>query len=315
MANLFALLSAVGYGLHDLFVALGMRRGQATSSQALVINLLAGVLLLLIASSWIYWTAGYPPLNALGIIYFMASGVSAPFFGRIFSISAIQRIGATRSSTLRLSDTFFTMFIAVLFLKDPLSLRSALGIILLALGVILIINEKKTDPETAPVAATTDREKKNAPWEFMGVLKNINPGFFFGLASAFFFALGGIFRELGVEQVPSAILGATVSTGVAFLTNGVTAYLSGELRRPWDFPPISAMFFALAGISSTVGMLAFFLALTAGASISITSALKNLSPLVTLFLSWIFLRRFERITGRLVLSLFIVMAGAYLIVS
>lgn len=315
MGQLFALISALGYGLNDVFVALGMKRGKATSSQALIINLMAGVIVLLAVSLWIYCTSGFPPLHWLGIVYFIASGISAPFLGRICGISAIQHIGPSRSSTLRLTDTFFTMFIAVTFLNDSLDWRSALGIILLALGVIMVIQENRKREAEAPVAATEEDSEEKSLKGFMAVLKTINPGIFLGLASAFFFALGGIFRQLGVQYIPSPLLGTTLSTCVAFLTNGLTAYLNGELQGSWDLTPLSALYFALAGLASTAGMLAFFGSLTAGTSISITAALKNLSPLVTMFLSWIFLRQFERITLRLILCLFIVMAGAYLIVS
>jgi uncharacterized membrane protein len=46
--------------------------------------------------------------------------------------------------------------------------------------------------------------------------------------------------------------------------------------------PCRSLIFALGGFGNTTGMLMFFLALSAGGSVSVTAALKNTSPLFTL---------------------------------
>ncbi|KKM10545.1 hypothetical protein SY88_12755 [Clostridiales bacterium PH28_bin88] len=326
MAYLFAILSAAGYGINDLCIHIGMRSGRATSAQALIINLLSGNLLLAVAGMAVYFTAGFPPLDWAGMLYFIAAGLSAPFLGRIFSFSSIKRIGATRTTTLRVSDTFFTMATAFILLKNVITFRSVVGAVLLVAGVVMLINETSRAPIPAVEGTTSTTAEEAATGEDTGtvhsplagvthgILATINTGTLFALASAFFFALAGIFRQMALEYIPSAILGTIVGSFVALLTNSALTYLSGQLGSSWNITRRDAVFFALGGVGNTMGMLMFFLALAGGGSVSMTAALKNISPLFTIFLSWLFLRKMERFTVNLVASVLLVIAGASLIV-
>lgn len=325
MPYLFALFSAAGYGINDLCIHIGMRSGRATSAQALVINLLSGNLLLAVAGAAVYFTAGFPPLDWAGMLYFIAAGLSAPFLGRIFSFSSIKRIGATRTTTLRVSDTFFTMAMAFMLLKNVIPFRSVVGAVFLVAGVVMLINETSRTPMPAEGTTSTTAEEAATVEDTgtvhsllagvtHGILGTINTGTLFALTSAFFFALAGIFRQMALDSIPSALLGTIVGSFVALLTNTAMTYLSGQLGSSWNITRRDAVFFALGGGGNTVGMLMFFLALAGGGSVSMTAALKNTSPLFTLFLSWLFLRKMERFTANLVASVLLVIAGASLMV-
>ena len=132
--------------------------------------------------------------------------------------------------------------------------------------------------------------------------------------SAIFFALGGVFRQMSMTYVPSALLGTLVGTFVALITNSVYIYISAQPENGWSFTRGEITFFALGGLANSIAILFFFSALVSGTSISITAALKNTSPLFTLFLSWVFLRKAERFTLKLVCSIVVVILGAFIIV-
>jgi len=322
---LFALLSAAGYGLNDLCIQVGMRSGRATSSQALIINLISGNILLAMITGIYFFTTGFPPLNWGGVLFFIAAGVAAPFLGRIFSISSIKRIGATRTTTLRVSETFFTMLIAMVLLKDVIPFISFVGAIVLVAGIIMLINQTSRKTQTANEEVAASAEQNMNPTQNMKnersflhlvqmFFKLINIGIVFALISGFFFGLGGVFRQLALDFIPSAILGSFIGTFIALISNGLLVYFSGQLSNDWNITRREIFFFSLGGFGNTTGMLMFFLSLIIGGSVSMTTALKNTSPLFTLFLSWIFLRKFEQITLKLVLSILLVILGSTLIV-
>lgn len=319
MPYLLAFLSAAGYGLNSFCVQMGMRSGRATSAQALIVGLLTGNIVLGIVTLLYYYTSGLPQLNWYGMLFFIASGLTAPFLGRIFNIQAIRRIGSTRTATFRVSDTFFTMLLATVLLHDVVTWNSLLGAVLLVTGVVILIKERNREELKKPgtwqgeTAAAQDMPGK-LPQGLIGKLVDSRHiGAVFALTSAFLMAVGGIFRNMGINEVPSAILGAMVASFVALISNFALTYFSGQLGKGWEMPRRAAFFFGLGGLGSAAGMLMFFLALEAGGSVSMVAALKNTSPLITLALSWIYLRRVERFTPKLYLSILLVLCGACLI--
>lgn len=325
MPILLALISAAGYGLGDFCFHLGMKSGRASSSQILIINLLTGNILLFIFVVFMFITQGIPALNWQGILYFAAAGVSAPFLGRILTILAIKEIGATRASTLRVSDTFFTMIIAVIFLGDYLSLLSIVGAIILFIGIGIMINDLNKDNSAEKPQLTSnvdpfpaDSSSQPSTKRLLLFLKNIdliNYGSFLALLSAFSFALGSIFRQIALQYIPVVILGTFIQTFVALVTNGITAYSSGQLGDGWNIKGKELLIQILGGVGGTIGLLGFFFSLSHGGSVSMAAALKNTSPVFTLVFSWWFLRKTESYTIRLILSLLLVIIGAVFVVN
>ncbi len=299
MSYFFAILSATGYGFSDFCVHLASKSGRATSSQALVINLLSGNLLLVAVAAVIYLTYGMPHIDLTGMLSFAAAGVAGPFLGRIFNITAIKNIGATRTTTLRVSETFFSMLLAFVLLRNIIPVRSLVGAIVLVAGVVMLINETNKGPRSPKVSRG---------------LSALALGSLFALIASLFFAIAGIFRLTGSAHNPSAITGTLIGSMVALVTNAGFAYFSGQLGIRWNVTRREVLFYALGGLGNSTAMLMFFLALIAGGQVALVTALKNMSPLFTLLFSWIFLRKVERFTLMLVVSIVLVIFGAFLIV-
>jgi uncharacterized membrane protein len=296
MGYIYALLAAVGFGINDLCIQVGVKSGKCTTNQALLINLIAGNVVLSVMAVVTYFTVGFPPLNIMGILFFIAAGVCSPFFGRVLSFASIKEIGATRTTTLRVSDAFFTIVIAYFILGDRISLQVLLGAVILVVGIMALINETSQSVQVSKaleeVAAGVayDMKPKSLKSYIKSTVGNINVGFFYAIISAVFFGMGGVFRQMSMTHVPSALLGTLVGTFTALITNGLYIYFSGQLTKDWNFTVKEIGFFSLGGAANSTAILFFFSALVSGTSVSITAALKNLSPLVTLFLSWLFLR-------------------------
>jgi len=319
MPYIFAVLSAFGMGLNDLCIQMGMRSGRVTSSQALIINLISGNIFLLVLLVIEFFSSGFPNINQKGIVFFIASGITAPFLARLLCYSAINSIGATRAASLRVSDTFFTMIIAFFVFSDAISLRSFFGSVILVTGIAILIYEMDNKHEDSEISCTDTENKVHRLEAKENIFKRFSAsallfGSFLAIASGLLFAFGGVFRELGIKQIPSAILGSSISSMIGILANGIYLYISGQIGGIWNISLRSTVFFALGGIGNSFGILAFFLALSGGAAVSLVTALKNTAPVFTLFLTWLALRKIERFTVKLVGAILMIVIGSTIII-
>ena len=316
---LFAILSAAGVGFNSACVQLGMRYSQVTGAQALIINLIAGNIILIIVGTIVFLKHGVPELNLWGIVFFTLAGLMGPFFGRLLSFSAIKRIGATHTSVYRMSDIFFTMLLALFLLNDEIKLKGLIGSILLTAGVVILLKEKVKPASgdsgkapTVPILDSVMKEENNLCRYMKGCFHS---GVFLALTCGMFFSFGGIFREFGIDLIPSAILGTLISTLVALVANSIYTFSTKQWGNNWEISRKSVICFALGGFGNSLGILTFFLALMNGVPVAMVAALKSTSPLFTLFFSWIMLRKVEKFSLKLVTSIFLVIIGSTLIVS
>ncbi len=141
----------------------------------------------------------------------------------------------------------------------------------------------------------------------------IGLGIVLALSSGFFFAIAGIFRQFGVDAVPSALLGTTIGTFTALVVSTVAFVRSpAAIVGSFRIPRHDLACFIGSGSLSSLGMLAFFWALDAHGTVAISTALKNTSSIFTFFCAAIFLSRKERVSVRLGLLVALVATGAVL---
>jgi uncharacterized membrane protein len=307
MSYILAVVSAACYGFNIFAIHLGTRSERVGSNKILIINLLSGTLILSLIAILTFLRTGVPQFTLKGILMFGAAGFSGPFLGRMFSITSIKRIGGTRTSTLRMGETFLTMFLAFIVLDERLSPVSFVGAVILVAGIVLLIKERGVSPKTryGENPAIPSRVSERKP---------LSPQFVFAFLAALFFAVGRVFHRLGLSDLPSPLIGALVGTSIALLTNAVYGLASGQMNGVLRISRRSMVFFVLSGFGNSLGLLTLMLALNRGGLLSLVVALKNTSPLFTLLLGSLFLRDVERVSFGLVVSVLIVLAGAILIV-
>ena len=141
--------------------------------------------------------------------------------------------------------------------------------------------------------------------------KDIVLGRMFAILSALGYGVGAVLTRRGVTDLTSPLAGSAVSLLVGTLVIGIIAgrrFESDLVRKK-----ASVFFFFLAGLGSGSGALLSFFAYSE-APVVITSPIQNTHPLFTLLFAWIFLRRVEKISFRLVVGAFLVVAGVALII-
>lgn len=132
------------------------------------------------------------------------------------------------------------------------------------------------------------------------------------MAAGLFFASANLFRQAGVDAIPSALLGSAIGTAAALLVTGLAVVRARQVRTCLQMSRHDAFHFAASGLTSSVGMLAIFWALDSGSTVAAATAIKNTAPLFTFLLAALFLSQVERITARLGVLIAVVVAGAVL---
>lgn len=130
------------------------------------------------------------------------------------------------------------------------------------------------------------------------------------ILSALGYGMGSVLNRQGIILLTTPLVAASVSTLAGTLAMGILAgrRLEGNLRNKKR----AVFFYFLAGLSSGLGALSSFFALST-TPVVIASPIHNTYPLFALFFSQIFISRLEKISLRLVVGTVFVVGGVVLI--
>ncbi|MFC1943159.1 EamA family transporter [Chloroflexota bacterium] len=140
----------------------------------------------------------------------------------------------------------------------------------------------------------------------MSAGRNAIIGMAFGIGAGLAYGVSAVLIRHGVGNMTPPLVGAAISmlSGTLGLFviggRGVKASLV-ENRK-------AVILMLCAGLAGACGIISSFFALSM-APVVVVSPLQSTTPIFTLLWSWLFLRRLERITPRLVLGSVLVVAG------
>ncbi len=132
----------------------------------------------------------------------------------------------------------------------------------------------------------------------------------FGIGAALAYGASSVLIRQGISNLAPPLVGAAVS-----LLSGTLVFLvirARDLRSNLAQNRKAVGFFLLAGLASSFGIVSSFFALSLIPVVTV-SPLQSTSPLFVMSLSYLFLRRLERITPRLILGSILVIFGVILI--
>ncbi|MBI3126150.1 MAG: DMT family transporter [Candidatus Tectomicrobia bacterium] len=283
MAVFFAFGNAMGSSTFGLLVRRGERFANATTG--VLIGLLVN-LPIMGAAAWYFWDPAW--WNPWGILCFAIDGVLGPPVGRVLMFLSIQRLGLARTAPLMSTLPLAASLLGIAFLGERPGLPILAGTLLVAAGC----------------AAITSRRGGGGGWD----RRNL----WLPFAAVGAFALGHLFRKVGLGLIPSPLFGLTMLS----LTGALFLYPLGQLlpeaHRPrpgrWRAWP----FYALVGLVNTVAVGCHFTALRYG-DLSVVAPLTSTGPFFSLLLSGLFLRDLERVTPWLVAGTSLVVLGGGII--
>jgi drug/metabolite transporter, DME family len=75
--------------------------------------------------------------------WFAAVGVMGPGLGRAFNYAGVARLGAARATPLINSSPLFTTILALVFLREQLTLKILLGVLCIVAGITVLTRQRR----------------------------------------------------------------------------------------------------------------------------------------------------------------------------
>jgi drug/metabolite transporter (DMT)-like permease len=242
-------------------------------------------------ATWLFVPRGYFH-NFKGILVFIVVGSFAPTIVRTLTYYGIDRIGAGRAAPLRAMTPFFAVIMAVMFLKESPKPIIFIAISLIILGVFLITKKNEKDVHL-----------KLKPRHFL-----------YPLGAAFLAGLAANMRKYGLNIMAQPIFASAIAATSSLFMLSFYIFLK---RRKEIASALSQRrelrLVIIAALLTSCGEVVDLSALLYG-SVSLVVPIFATTPLIIVFLSWIFLKNHEVVTKRIVLAAIIIVLGLCLTV-
>ena len=294
---LWALAAGAGFGLFQALnrqAVRGMDVYLATFVQLLVSSIVLVGISLATEDMRLVLSA---PVTA--ILSFVAAGFFHFLIGWTLLNASQKRIGAARTSPLIATVPLFGAIVAAVALREFPTWLELLGIGIMVLGAYLVSKESETPLHTT-----------NSTQRFAALLR----ASWMGLAAAFFWALSPVFIRVGLQGLPSPMLGVTIGVTASAISYAIILLLQRErwfgvpiTHGAWTFKLLAGL---LVGLSTWMRWVALDLA-----PVAVVLALTMISsPLVIVLAPWISGKHLERVTKMLWIGTLLILGGALLLV-
>ncbi|SIQ72791.1 Uncharacterized membrane protein [Haladaptatus litoreus] len=289
---LLSLVPALLWGFEPIVSKRAMAEGGDSLQASLVV---------VVVDTAVFWVAlvaleGGNALSDLShstIGIFLFAGFVGTAVGRLAAFGGVRRVGASVNNAGVSARPLFSATLAVFALDEPLSLATALGILVLVAGLAVLALAKGGDL---------------SGWEPYELS--------FPLIAAAAFAVGNVVRRFGLETTPATALEAVALNETAALV-ALGGYAIARNRRDvLSAPKRTYWLFAASGLLTAVALLSLFsaLALPEG-RVAIVDPLTGTAPLFTTLFAYFLLRDVERVTRGIVAGALLVVVGAGIITA
>jgi drug/metabolite transporter (DMT)-like permease len=256
LAELVALIASFFTALSSVMATRGMKDSNPDTANLLLTGVqtlvLSGILFI-----------DLPSINASALIWFVISGICASFLGRLLTLTSYKRIGVSVGSALVGTSPLITTILAILFLRESITLYVAFGSLLVVLGVAFLnLKDGRFSLDIGSV--------------------------YFPLLASLLFAVSNIFRKVGTNIQPHAVLGAQAST-----LAGLVAFIA-YLRVKGGFKDLQVSkkniyWLAGSGFVNAFAWITLTMAINLG-RVSVVTSIIYSYPLFSVLLSWILVR-------------------------
>jgi len=285
MAIALALLSSLLMSFTTIIMKKGIERTNPTSAM-LVVTVVGSLIFLAISLP----VVKFDYLRSKAFLLFILAGIFAPALVRWFYFISLDRLGASVSASIASTGPAFTAILAIIFLKEKLTVSISLGIVLIITGIIILQRNIDTGGDFSV------QRKKDL---------------IFPLLSAIFLGLALVFRKMGLNILDVPLFGVTVGFLTSLVFYSIMFLMSKSMRNSISMNRNDLLFLCAAGVSLTTGWLTLFYALSLG-NVIIVAPLANLQPVMVVGLSYLFLKDIERITPKMIAGIILVLIGVVL---
>lgn len=221
--------------------------------------------------------------------FFLAGAVGASF-GKVFYYKGIDKIGASKATSIKNSSPLLTAVLAVLIIGEQMTWYIAAGVALIVFGIAVLTQTKEGGGSSV--------EK----FQY----------FLFPIVSALCFGVNPIFKKIGINAANLPILGTMVTQVSALLFMFLFARVIGLQIKLQRVHPKALALSTLSGITEGLGSLCTFYALLYGPA-AMLSPIWRISPLVTFALAHFTLRGVEVVTLRDGVAASLIVIGVFVL--
>ena len=301
---LFGLGSAVAFGANSIITRRGMLR--VSSNYIATLSVFTGCLFFvpvtgitgdLLAMGRFHWKA-YVFMALSGVIHFA--------LGRSWSYRCVQLLGSTRSTILSSLSPIATVVLAVVILKETITLTMGFGIFLSLSGPLLMLLREQTVRRSQTTISRPHGKEIDRHTLFLGA--------FYGIGGAIFWGSSAIFVKFGLESGGSPIAGCLIAYVAASAVISPSVLLNDEHRKEIfreGRKSLQAAFFS--GLTTSIAQLLKYLSLGYG-SVIVVSLVGRTSPLWVLLFAFIFNRQYESFSRWVLLGNGLLIIGTILVI-
>ncbi len=220
-----------------------------------------------------------------GVLWFMLVGVLGGLAGRYLSFYSMKVVGLARTSVLLQTSVIWSSTLAILLLGEQMTVLVGLGTLTIVFGAILLVYKGGKGQKEVSFAL-----------------------YLVPLTAAFFSGMSHVFRKFGFFWISSAPLGMSIGNSMAVLSLLVVLPFTKEkVPVSWERRPLLMLF--LGAVFNALAALCFWAAVQRG-DLVLVIPINRLSILMMIFLSWLFFRKQEAITWRVIAGGVLSVAGA-----
>lgn len=288
-----ALLPALLWGFSPVLSKRGMAAG-GTSLQASLVVVLVDSTLYLVALAVLHGGSAFAGLTTETLAVFLLAGIFGTALGRLATFAGVDRVGASVNSAGVSARPLFATVLAVLFLGEAASISTAVGVVVLVIGLAALALAKGGDI---------------SGWEPYELL--------FPVAAAVCFAVGNVLRRYGLTSSDVSSLEAVALNEMAALVVLVGyAVARGRLSEVRNAPRETWGYFAGSGTITAVALLSLFAAFGHPAgTVAVVDPLAATAPLFTTVFAYFLLSDLERVTRGVVVGAALVVLGVALVTA
>ena len=277
---IMAALSALFAGLTAILAKCGIKKTDsdvATALRTVVVLLFAWVMVFVVGSA-----GTVTEISAKSIIFLilsgLATGASWICYFKALSVGDVNKVVPVDKSS-----TVLTVLLAIILFGETERLAVKLiGTALLAVGVFLMIEKKKTEA----------KETKRIWLPY-------------AIGSAVFAALTSILGKIGITDVESN-LGTAIRTGVVLVMAWLIVFMKGKGSELKKLDRKELVFIALSGIATGASWLCYYYAIQNGV-VSVVVPIDKLSVVVSVVFSWYVFK--EKLSRKALAGLVLIVVG------
>ncbi len=291
----FAILVAVSFGASDIFVRRGMLK-TGESYTAVFIGLLIGIILFpLMISFNAEWEKVWS-LSSQEIGLLVGAGVIHYIGGRFLYYAGVRLIGANKGSAISKTDILTAVVLGIVILNESLSSSLMLGVLFILPGVILVSVEKR--------AAGAGGESKAPANQLKGIISCLVAGLFWGAS--------GVLIRPAVSEIGSPFVGVFVSYIAAALIMAGLLFRRQQRGHLVKLNRSALVPMAIAGVLTSVANFFRYSALSYS-PVSLVRPIENTAILYLLLFSFLFNRKIEVFTPKVIIGMLLVVTGTVIL--